>query len=142
MSKSRKLRRRRALVAATKRPIVPKRIGMSSDACLTAKERKELTQQRERRILERDAEWRREARREPEHQPIDRRALEIEVIAIWSRRMMFDILKAIRGKPKFCLIAKGQQDNGKIPATSSRVSKRGFASFMEAFSECGARHEA
>jgi hypothetical protein len=128
---------------ATKQPIIPKRLGLRSDTCLTAKDRQERTQRHERRIFERDAEWRREARREPERQPIDRTALESEVIAKWSRRMYFEILKAIRGKPTFCLIPQEAKQNGKTDQRPSRfapIRVTSFAALMAAFSEREARH--
>jgi hypothetical protein len=75
--------------------------------------------------------FRQMARREPERHPIDRTPLEIEVIDKYSRRMMFEILKAIRGKPKYGLIPQEAKPNGKVSATPCRVSKRGFGSFAE-----------
>jgi hypothetical protein len=73
--------------------------------------------------------FRREARREPERHPIDRTPSEQAIIAKYSRRMYFEILKAIRGKPTFCLIPQEAKQNEKIHSASNRPAERCVKSF-------------
>jgi hypothetical protein len=64
--------------------------------------------------------------------PIDRTALEHEVIILWSRAMTAEILKAIRlGKTQFMLIPQGQKQNGKAAPVSQRRAKRSIGSFAD-----------
>jgi hypothetical protein len=98
---------------------------------VSQKERWEMVARQEHHREQAHEEWRREARQEPQRLPIDRTPLECEVIAFWSRRMMFDILKAIRGKSKFCLIPQEAKQNEKIHSNAIRASKRSIGSFAE-----------
>jgi hypothetical protein len=131
MSKSWKIRHKKALVQQTKPPVPVGRLGLETIHSISQKERLEMAAKTQRHKEQFHQEFRREARREPERQSIDRTPLECEVIAKWSRRMYFEILKAIRGKPTFCLIPQEAKQNEKIPATSIRASKRSIGSFAE-----------
>ena len=142
MGHSHKVRHRAKLVKQTKAPIRAKKFGLSNEL-LTTKQRHELAERSERRRIHFHEEFRAMARQAPERQPIDRTPLEHEVIAIWSRRMMFDILKAIRGKPEFRLIPKEAKPNGKANRRKCGVAPiriTSFAALVAAFSEREARH--
>jgi hypothetical protein len=101
----------------------------------------ELAARRERRRETFHEEFRREARKETPHLPLDRTLLEHEVITLWSRRMYFDILKAIRGRAEFRLIPQRSKQNEKVAATSNRPANR-ITSFGELARALSLRSEA
>jgi hypothetical protein len=124
-----------------KPPIRAKALGLHGNESLSTKNRTEIARRRERKRALWHEEFRREARKEPPHLPIDRTPLEHEVITLWSRRMHFDILKAIRGRAEFRLIPQGSKPNGKVAATSNRPAER-ITSFGELARALSLRSEA
>jgi hypothetical protein len=140
MGRSRKIRHRAKLIKQTKPPIRARALGLGNES-MSAHNRIELAERHVRLREQRDAEFHAMSRKEPPHLPIDRTPLEHEVITLWSRRMHFDILKAIRGKAEFRLIVKGQNPNGKVAATSNRPAER-ITSFGELARALSLRSEA
>jgi len=107
MGHSRKIRNRAKLIAATKPAIRPKRLGLKSDTCLSAKDRQERSKRRERHQARFHEEFRREARQEPPRLPIGPTALEQAAIAEFSDAIAARIVSYLRNVPvEIALIPK------------------------------------
>jgi hypothetical protein len=120
-------------------------MGLQSDKCLTAKDRHEIIERRERNREYFHAEFCREARREPQRKILGRTVLESAAIDAFSDAIAAHIVAYLSNAPvEICLIREGT-DHGKTAKRQLRfapIRVTSFAALVGAFSEREARHEA